>query len=108
MHILHLYGILLRKTRILVRMKDKGQSKRDGGKRGRETEDQNTATEKGTLGQWIGVKGLRKEDGRQGTDHVRQGTNDGRQGTETWDRGRETRNREVRVGTADGRQGRET
>jgi hypothetical protein len=28
-------------------------------------EDQNIATEKGTLGQWIGVRGLRKEDGRQ-------------------------------------------
>jgi hypothetical protein len=47
-------------------MKDKGQSKRDGGKRGRETEDQNTATEKGTLGQWIGVRGLRKRMGDRG------------------------------------------
>ncbi len=35
-----------------------------------------------TVGQLIGVRGRRKEDGRQGTDHVRQGTNDGRQGAE--------------------------
>ncbi len=53
MHMLHLYGILLRKTRILEKksMKDKGQSTRDGGTGdvGREKEEQNTATEKEIL-----------------------------------------------------------
>jgi hypothetical protein len=39
----------------------------------------NRATEKGKL---IGVRGLRKEDGRQGTDYVRQGTEEERQGAE--------------------------
>jgi hypothetical protein len=53
--------------------------------RGWETEKQRTVTvekshRKGTLGQLIGVRGRRKEDGRQGTDHVRQGKEDGRQG----------------------------
>jgi hypothetical protein len=68
-------------------MKDKGQRSRSGlkenGKQRRVQEQwnrANRATEKGTLGQSIGVRGRRKEDGRQRTDHVRQGTEDGKQG----------------------------
>ncbi len=68
-------------------MKDKGQRARDLGtedrkQRSKGQERWNRAIEKGTLGQLIGVRGWRKEDGRQGTDHVRQGTEDGRQGAE--------------------------
>ncbi len=63
-------------------MNDKGQRTRDGG-----TEEQRTGTvekshKKGTLGLLIGVRGRRKEDGRQRTDHVRQGTQDRRQAAE--------------------------
>ncbi len=66
-------------------MKNKGQRTRGGGiedgKQGLKGQEQcNRATEKGTLGQLIGVRGRRKEDGRQGTDHVRQGKEDRRQG----------------------------
>ncbi len=46
-------------------------------------EQRNKATEKETLGQLIGIRGRRKEDGRQETDHVRQGKEEGIQGTET-------------------------
>jgi hypothetical protein len=52
------------------------------GKRSKGQEQWNRATEKGTLGQLIGVRGRRKEDGIQETDHVRQGTEGGRQGAE--------------------------
>ncbi len=55
-----------------------------------ETVEQRTETveksnRKGDTGleQLIGVRGRKKEDGRQGTDHVRQGAEDGGQGTET-------------------------
>jgi hypothetical protein len=71
--------------------------------RGREAEEQRTGTEKGTLEQFIGIRGWRKEDGTQGKDHVREGTEEGgkvqrrekgtedeRQGTETKDKGRRT------------------
>jgi hypothetical protein len=68
----------------------KGQGKRtreggteDGKQRNKELEQRNRATEKGTVDHVIGVRGRRKEDGRQGTDHVRQSIEDGRQGTET-------------------------
>jgi hypothetical protein len=37
---------------------------------------------KGDTGKFLEVRGRRKEEGRQGTDHVRQGTEDGRQGAE--------------------------
>ncbi len=60
--------------------------------RGRDTfaKDRNRATEKGTLGQLIGVWGQ-----RQGTNHVRQVTEDGRQGAEPC----------MRQGKEDGKQG---
>jgi hypothetical protein len=68
-------------------MKDKGQRTRDGGKgdgkqRNKEQEQWNRSTEEGPLGQLLGVRVQRKEDGRQGTDHVRQGIDDVRPGTE--------------------------
>ncbi len=49
----------------------------DGKQRSKGQEQWNRATEKGTLGQFIGDRGR-----RQGTDHVRKGTEDGRQGAE--------------------------
>ncbi len=53
------------------------------------------------MGQLIGVRGRRKEDGRQGTDKVNrvQRTGDKEQRRKTVDSGRETRNRDVRQGT---------
>jgi hypothetical protein len=89
------------------------------------TEDQrdgpeqwNRITEKGTIGQLIGLgererrmgnKEQRlkiREKGRETRNRdVRLGTEDKRQGTEMW--GWETRNREVRQGTEDGRKGTE-
>ena len=68
-------------------MKDKGQRTRDEGtedgkQRSKGQEQWNRAKKGEKLGQLIGVRGWRKEDGRQGTDHVRQGTEDGRQGAE--------------------------
>jgi hypothetical protein len=63
-------------------MKDNGHRTRDGGtedgkQRSKGQEQWNRASEKGTLGQLIGVWGR-----RQGTNHVRQVTEDGRQGAE--------------------------
>ncbi len=65
-------------------MKDKGVK----GQRTRDKEKEDGKQKKkghyrnGTLGQLIELRGRRKEDERQGTDHVRQGTEAGRQGTE--------------------------
>jgi hypothetical protein len=50
--------------------------------RNRGTKDRNSGIEPQTLGQLIGVRGQRKKDGRQGTDHVRHNTEDVRLGTE--------------------------
>jgi hypothetical protein len=88
--------ILLRKTCILARLKDKWQRTRDEEKRSgiRRTMDRNNgATEKGTLWQFIGVRGRIKEDGRQETDHMREGTEYRRKGTETLNRGQRTEDR---------------
>jgi hypothetical protein len=57
---------------------DKGQRTRDGGtedgkQRSKGQEKWNRATEIGTLGQLKGVRGWRKEYGRQGTEDWRQG-----------------------------------
>jgi hypothetical protein len=52
--------------------------------------------EKGTEDRVTRVRGRRKDDGRQGTDHVRQGAENGRQGTE------KKRNRGVRLGQRPG------
>jgi hypothetical protein len=98
-------------------MKDKGKRRR---KRRRKTEEKMTgaveeSSRNGTLGQLIELRGRRKEDGRQGTDHVRQGTRnrDLRRGQGTGDKeqrcktgysGREARNRDVRQVTEDGMQ----
>jgi hypothetical protein len=105
--------ILLRKTCILARLKDKWQRTRDEEKRSgnRRTMDRNNgATEKGTLWQFIGVRGTDKGGWETGDrSHERgyrvqeKGNRDIKQGTE--DRGQEARNRDVQLGTADRRQG---
>jgi hypothetical protein len=87
------YACIFLRTHILASMKNKGQRTRDGGteggkQRSKGQEQCNRAAEKGTLGQLIGVRGRRKEDGRQGTDNVRQvkKTGDKEQNCETGDR----------------------
>jgi hypothetical protein len=66
-------------------MKDKGREQemeeKGTGTEEKGQEQRNRTTKMGQL--MIGLRGRRKEDGRQGTDHVRQETEDGRQGTET-------------------------
>jgi hypothetical protein len=64
-----IYKSLVRKT------KNRGGGTWNGKQRSKGQEQKNRAIEKETLGR-------RKEDGRQGRDHVRQGAEDGRQGTD--------------------------
>ncbi len=83
-------------------MKDNAHRTRDGGtedgkQRSKGQEQWNRATEKGTLGQLIGVRGR-----RQGTNHVRQGIP-----CLPVYRGGESRSRAMRQGTEEGRQGAE-
>jgi hypothetical protein len=85
---MHVHILLRKAQNILARTKDKGQRTRDGGTEGGKQRNKgqelwNGATEKGTLGQLTRVRGRRKEDGTQGTDHARKGTETGDRGLET-------------------------